>query len=108
MNPQQAAELMSRYLAGEATVEDMADLLINPRAAVDLRQVPADQWPEHLMAAVKLPEDVRPFIEGQKEFTREELDRLEDRIAAYYGVTEPYYITCEPGPPFEAWLGKEK
>src|SRR5258707_1107620 len=97
MNPQQAADLMSRYLAGEATAADMADLLI-PHPTVNLLKVPFAQWPEHLMAAVKLPEDVRAFVEGQKEFPRDELDRLEDRIATYYGIREPYDITCEPGP----------
>jgi hypothetical protein len=107
MNAQQAADLMSRYLAGTATPEDMADLLIPPGSAVDLRAVPADQWAKHLMGSVKLPEDIRAFVDGQEEFSREELDRLEDRIAAFYGIAEPYYITCEPGPPFEAWLGTE-
>lgn len=107
MNRQQAAEMMARYLRGEATPEDMADLLI-PQPAVDLRTVPQEQWREHLMGAVVLPEDVRAFVDGQTEFTREELDRLEDRIAAYYGVQEPYYITCEAKPRFEAWLGKVK
>lgn len=106
MNPEEAAAIMSRYLAGEATPEDMADVLI-PLPAVDLREVPKDDWRNHIMAAVQLPDDVKTFVEGQKEFTREELDRLEDRIATFYGVAEPFYITCESGPPFEAWLGKD-
>lgn len=106
MTDKEAAELMNRYLRGEATAAEMADLLI-PREAVDLKAVPREQWHEHLMAEVKLPGDVVRFVDGQDEFTPEELDRLEDRISTFYGITEPYYITCEPGPPFEAWLGKE-
>lgn len=107
MNQDDAANVMGRYLRKEATPEDMADLLIPP-AAVDLREVPQAEWREHVMGAVKLPDDVRAFVEGQQEFTREELDRLEDRIAKFYGVAEPFYITCEMGPAgFEAWLGKD-
>lgn len=106
MNQEDAANLMGRYLRKEATPEDMADLLIPP-AAVDLRAVPKAEWSKSVMVAVKLPDDVRAFVEGQQEFTREELDRLEDRIATFYGVTEPFYITCEMGAAgFEAWLGK--
>lgn len=107
MNQDDAANLLRRYLKKQATEEDLADLHI-PQPPVDLRSVPREQWREHLMGAVVLPEDVRAFVEGQQEFTREELDRLEDRIATFYGVQEPYYITCETNPAgFTAWLGKD-
>lgn len=107
MTPEElAAEQLARYLQRESTSEDMADLLIPP-AAVDLRSIPQSEWKDHVQRPVLLPQDIRAFVEGQKEFTREELDRLEDRIAAFYGITDPFYVTCEAKPTFEAWLGKE-
>lgn len=102
-----AADCLGRYLDGESRPEDAADLLIPP-AAVDLRTVPVAEWPQHVQRPVTLPDDVRRFVEGQAEFTREELDRLEDRIATHHGVEAPYYIACEAKPAFEAWLGVEK
>jgi hypothetical protein len=102
-----AADAARRSLDGTARAEEAADLLI-PLAPVDLRHIPKQQWREYLLRDVVIPPDCAVFVEGQTEFKREELDRLEDRIASYYGVTEPFYITAESTPIFHAWLGGEK
>jgi hypothetical protein len=106
MNPRHAAEIMARYLDNKSAGEDLASLYIES-APADLRSIPREEWSSRVMQAVTLPADIVSFVEGQAAFTQEELDRLEDRIAAYHGVTEPFYITAEPGPPFFAWLGFE-
>jgi hypothetical protein len=107
MTPKQAADLLFRVLDGTTATEDAADLYIPP-AAIDLHTVPRDQWIEHIGRPVIIPPALASFVDGQNEFTQEEREGLEDRIAAHYDVTEPYYITFEQGPPAEAWLGKEK
>ena len=107
MTPEKAAALISRVLDGTATPEDAADLYIPP-AAVNLLAIPRDRWIEHIGAPVVIPDELAKFVDGQSDFSQQERDGLEDRIAAHYDVTAPFYITFEQGPPAEAWLGKEK
>ena len=96
MNEEEAAKLIQKHLAGETTPEEAADLYLPP-AAVDLRAVPFGEWPSMIQRSVALPEDVQKFVAGQEMFSQEELNSLEDRIAAFHGVEAPFYITAEPG-----------
>jgi hypothetical protein len=89
-----AAALTLRVLDKTTTPDDIADLIITLPA----NAVPKEKWNSYVMRNVKLPPDCETYVDGQTTFTREELDALEDRIAAYYGVEEPFYINAESSP----------
>ena len=103
MTQEEAAALALRLISDTTTPEDFADLYI-PLPSVDLRTIPRAHWKDLDLRSVTLPPDIEPFIAGQTTFSRVELDGLEDRIARFHGLTAPFFITAQAGPPFDALL----
>ena len=61
---------------------------------LDLRTIPRKEWDQCLMQPILCPPDVKLYLDGTKgePLTPLEKDSMEERIEAFYEISEPYYI----------------
>lgn len=65
---------------------------------LDLRTVPQAQWEQYLCFPILPPSDAAAYIAGaEAPLTVLETEKLEDRIAAFNAVTEPWCIVLNDG-----------
>lgn len=66
----------------------------DPMPPVDLRTVPREQWEDYDCAPLVVPPDVARYLAGlDGPMTTLERDGIEDRVAAFYGITPPWLVT---------------
>lgn len=63
---------------------------------VNLRSVPLEEWDQHIEFDVTLPPELQTYLDGREPgpLTKDEIDGLEDQIAAFHEVKPPYHIVC--------------
>jgi hypothetical protein len=66
--------------------------------AIDLSAIPRAQWDANICTAVILPPDVAKYVAGlEGKETVLEKDHIEERVMAFYGVTDPFTIVYRSG-----------
>jgi hypothetical protein len=88
--------LSNRTLAAQIRDAERA-FAQNPIYPIDLRSVPKEHWKDYLAFHVVLPPEVSKYLDGRTGPIKDahEIAMLEDKVAAFHGVTLPYTINID-------------
>ncbi len=70
----------------------------SPGEPLDLRTVTPEKWDDHESMPLMVPPDVAKYLDGHEgSLSRVEQDGIEDRVAAFYGIADPWTVSWQAG-----------